>query len=155
MEVQLSADHLLVPPRNSSLVAVGVPPDPQWSALPVVRAKHALARLSGVGECHFCLCSKDSASVLATPGSAVKTSYDMAAAERQPNFGLRRMSPDLKQNDAFTTRYGDCSMICTYNARTISSNAYLHALLDAAERIKFHVNSVGNLSRRKRPRKKV
>ena len=30
-------------------------------------------------------------------------------------------------------------MICTYNARTVSSNADLHALLDAAERIKFHV----------------
>ena len=30
-------------------------------------------------------------------------------------------------------------MICTYNARTVSSNADLHALLDAAGRIKFHV----------------
>ena len=30
-------------------------------------------------------------------------------------------------------------MICTYNARTVSNNADLHALLDATGRIKFHV----------------
>ena len=30
-------------------------------------------------------------------------------------------------------------MLCTYNARTVSNNADLHALLDAAGRIKFHV----------------
>ena len=30
-------------------------------------------------------------------------------------------------------------MLCTYNARTVSSNADLCALLDAANHIKFHV----------------
>ena len=30
-------------------------------------------------------------------------------------------------------------MLCTYNARTVSSNADLRALLDTANRIKFHV----------------
>ena len=30
-------------------------------------------------------------------------------------------------------------MLCTYNARTVSNNADLHALLEAAGRIKFHV----------------
>ncbi|KAK6752241.1 hypothetical protein RB195_003578 [Necator americanus] len=34
-------------------------------------------------------------------------------------------------------RYGD--RLCTYNTRTVSRNADLHALLGAAERIKFHV----------------
>ncbi|EYC39612.1 hypothetical protein Y032_0649g1120 [Ancylostoma ceylanicum] len=30
-------------------------------------------------------------------------------------------------------------MLCTYNARTVSTNADLHALLEAGRRIKFHV----------------
>ncbi|EYB95934.1 hypothetical protein Y032_0154g2950 [Ancylostoma ceylanicum] len=30
-------------------------------------------------------------------------------------------------------------MLCTYNARTVSTNADLHALLEAAGRIKFHI----------------
>ncbi|EYB94618.1 hypothetical protein Y032_0169g215 [Ancylostoma ceylanicum] len=43
------------------------------------------------------------------------------------------------QGDKGTTRHGDCFMLCTYNARTVSTNADLHALLEAAGRIKFHV----------------
>ncbi|VDM55014.1 unnamed protein product [Angiostrongylus costaricensis] len=38
-----------------------------------------------------------------------------------------------------TTRHGDCSLPCTHNAMTFSSDANRHALLDAADRIKFHV----------------
>lgn len=38
-----------------------------------------------------------------------------------------------------TTRHGDCFRLCTYNARTVSSDANLHDLLDAASKIKFHV----------------
>ena len=30
-------------------------------------------------------------------------------------------------------------MICTYNARTVSNNADLHAILGAAERTKLHM----------------
>ena len=40
-------------------------------------------------------------------------------------------------------------MICTYNARTVSSNADLHALLEAAGRIKFHVIALQETKTRK------
>ncbi|KAK6762037.1 hypothetical protein RB195_022941 [Necator americanus] len=45
----------------------------------------------------------------------------------------------LDQGDTRATRHGDCLRLCTYNARTVSTDADLHALLEAAERIKFHV----------------
>ncbi|VDL70916.1 unnamed protein product [Nippostrongylus brasiliensis] len=46
-----------------------------------------------------------------------------------------------RRGDRITSgaRHGDCFMLCTYNARTVSSNADLYALLEAAGRIKYHV----------------
>ncbi|KAK6763318.1 hypothetical protein RB195_023867 [Necator americanus] len=63
----------------------------------------------------------------------------MATGERRPNLRLLRTSLILDQGDTRTTRHGYCLRLCTYNARTVSTDADLHALLGAAERIKFHV----------------
>ncbi|KAK6761853.1 hypothetical protein RB195_022818 [Necator americanus] len=63
----------------------------------------------------------------------------MATGERRSNLRLLRTSLILDQGDTRTTRHGDCPRLCTYNARTVSTDAVLHALLGAAERIKFHV----------------
>ncbi|KAK6743480.1 hypothetical protein RB195_010630 [Necator americanus] len=63
----------------------------------------------------------------------------MATGERRSNLRLLRTSLILDQGDARTTRYGDCLRLCTYNAGTVSTDADLHALLGATERIKFHV----------------
>ncbi|KAK6741277.1 hypothetical protein RB195_009247 [Necator americanus] len=63
----------------------------------------------------------------------------MATGERRSNLRLLRTSLILDQGDTRTTRHGDCLRLCTYNARTVSKDADLHALLGAAERIKFHV----------------
>ncbi|KAK6755348.1 hypothetical protein RB195_013992 [Necator americanus] len=63
----------------------------------------------------------------------------MATGERRSNLRLLRTSLILDQGDTLTTRHGDYLRLCTYNARTVSTNADLHALLGAAERIKFHV----------------
>ncbi|KAK6761046.1 hypothetical protein RB195_022203 [Necator americanus] len=63
----------------------------------------------------------------------------MATGERRSNLRLLRTSLILDQGDTRTTRHGDCLRLCTYNARTVSTDADLHALLGAAERIKFHV----------------
>ncbi|KAK6736527.1 hypothetical protein RB195_019296 [Necator americanus] len=63
----------------------------------------------------------------------------MATGERRSNLRLLRTSLILDQGDTRTTRHGDCLRLCTYNARTLSTDADLHALLGAAERIKFHV----------------
>ena len=41
-------------------------------------------------------------------------------------------------------------MLCTYNARTVSTNADLHALLDAAEHIKYHVIGLQETKSRKK-----
>ena len=41
-------------------------------------------------------------------------------------------------------------MLCTYNARTVSTNADLHALLDAAEHIKYHVIALQETKSRKK-----
>uniref|UniRef100_A0A0K0DRQ1 DUF4478 domain-containing protein n=1 Tax=Angiostrongylus cantonensis TaxID=6313 RepID=A0A0K0DRQ1_ANGCA len=59
--------------------------------------------------------------------------------ERPEDLELRRTSlgPDLMHT--LTTRHGDCFLLCTYNARTFSTDADLQALLVAADRIKFHV----------------
>ncbi|EYC38734.1 hypothetical protein Y032_0699g1627 [Ancylostoma ceylanicum] len=67
-----------------------------------------------------------------------QTSYGTATGERRSNLELRRTSLISDQGDN-GTRHGDCFMLCTYNARTVSTNADLHALLEAAGRIKFHV----------------
>ncbi|KAK6757218.1 hypothetical protein RB195_015194 [Necator americanus] len=63
----------------------------------------------------------------------------MATGERRSNLRLLRTSLILDQGDTRTTRHGDCLRLCIYNARTVSTNADLHALLGAAGRIKFHV----------------
>ncbi|KAK6737205.1 hypothetical protein RB195_019727 [Necator americanus] len=48
-------------------------------------------------------------------------------------------SDGMAIGDTRTTRHGHCLRMCTFNARTVSTDADLHALLGAAERIKFHV----------------
>ncbi|KAK6749858.1 hypothetical protein RB195_002083 [Necator americanus] len=63
----------------------------------------------------------------------------MATGERRSNLRLLRTSLILDQGDTRMTRHGDCLRLCTYNARTVSTDADLHALLEAADRIKFHV----------------
>ncbi|KAK6754352.1 hypothetical protein RB195_013385 [Necator americanus] len=67
------------------------------------------------------------------------TSDGIATGERRSNLRLLRTSLILDQGDTHTTRRGDCLRLCTYNARTVSTDADLHALLGAAKRIKFHV----------------
>ncbi|VDM52640.1 unnamed protein product [Angiostrongylus costaricensis] len=47
------------------------------------------------------------------------------------------LEPDL--TNTRTTRHGDCFLLCTYNARTLSADVDLHALLVAVDRIEFHV----------------
>ncbi|KAK6742939.1 hypothetical protein RB195_010297 [Necator americanus] len=68
-----------------------------------------------------------------------QTSDGMATGERRSNLRLLRTSSILDQGDTRATRHGDCLRLCTCNARTVSTDADLHALLGAAERIKFHV----------------
>ncbi|KAK6767047.1 hypothetical protein RB195_026533 [Necator americanus] len=63
----------------------------------------------------------------------------MATGERRSNLRLLRTSLILDQGDTRTTRHGDCLRLCTYNARIVSTDADLHALLGAAERTKFHI----------------
>ncbi|KAK6743803.1 hypothetical protein RB195_010853 [Necator americanus] len=63
----------------------------------------------------------------------------MATGGKRSNLRLLRTSLILDQGDTRTTRHGDCLRLCTYNARTVSTDADLHALLGAAERVKFHV----------------
>ncbi|KAK6730284.1 hypothetical protein RB195_007007 [Necator americanus] len=63
----------------------------------------------------------------------------MATGERRSNPRLLRTSLILDQGDTRTTRHGDCLRLCTYNARIVSTDADTHALLGAAERIKFHM----------------
>ncbi|VDM53568.1 unnamed protein product [Angiostrongylus costaricensis] len=67
------------------------------------------------------------------------TSGDETTCERPENLGLRRELLEPNLTNTRTTRHGDCFLICTYNARTLSTDADLHALLVAADRIKFHV----------------
>ncbi|KAK6742497.1 hypothetical protein RB195_010016 [Necator americanus] len=63
----------------------------------------------------------------------------MATGERGSNLGLLRTYLILDQGDTHTTRHGDCLRLCTYNARLVSIDSDLHALLGAPERNKFHV----------------
>ena len=41
-------------------------------------------------------------------------------------------------------------MLCIYNAKTVSTNADLYALLDAAERIKYHIIALRETKSRKK-----
>ncbi|KAK6764805.1 hypothetical protein RB195_024939 [Necator americanus] len=63
----------------------------------------------------------------------------MATGERRSNL---RTSLILDQGDTRTTRHGGYLRLCTYSARAVSTDADLHALLGAAERIKFHVTAL-------------
>ncbi|VDL78944.1 unnamed protein product [Nippostrongylus brasiliensis] len=73
----------------------------------------------------------------------------MTTGERRKNLGLRRASWILDNDDTSEARHGDCFMLCTYNARTVSSNADLYALLEAAGHIKYHVNALQETKSRK------
>ncbi|VDM82342.1 unnamed protein product [Strongylus vulgaris] len=50
---------------------------------------------------------------------------------------------DFVPKDTSMTCHGDFLMLCIYNARTVSTNADLHALLEAAGRVKYQVGGVG------------
>uniref|UniRef100_A0A0K0DF18 Uncharacterized protein n=1 Tax=Angiostrongylus cantonensis TaxID=6313 RepID=A0A0K0DF18_ANGCA len=67
------------------------------------------------------------------------TSGGETTGERSENFGLRKTSLKQDLTNTRTKRHGDFFLLCTYNARTLSTDADLHALLVAADRIKFHV----------------
>ncbi|VDP05470.1 unnamed protein product [Heligmosomoides polygyrus] len=51
----------------------------------------------------------------------------------------RRTPSILDRGDASGTRHGDFFLLSTYNVRSVSSNADLQALLEAASHIKYHV----------------
>ncbi|EYC09382.1 hypothetical protein Y032_0060g3083 [Ancylostoma ceylanicum] len=68
-----------------------------------------------------------------------QTSDGTATGKRRSNYGLCRTSLISNQGDKGTTPNGDFFMFCTYNAKTVSTNADLHAVLEAAGCIKFHV----------------
>ncbi|KAK6762476.1 hypothetical protein RB195_023268 [Necator americanus] len=61
----------------------------------------------------------------------------METGERRSHLRLLKTSLILGQGDTPTTRHGDCLRLCAYNARAVSTDGDLHALLRAAERIKF------------------
>ncbi|KAK6742829.1 hypothetical protein RB195_010224 [Necator americanus] len=63
----------------------------------------------------------------------------MATSKRRSNLRLLKTPLILGQGDTDMTRHGDCLGLYTYNARTLSTDAGLHAILRTAERIKFHV----------------
>ncbi|VDO63648.1 unnamed protein product [Haemonchus placei] len=63
----------------------------------------------------------------------------MATDEKRRNLRLHR-TPWISDDDSTpSTRHGDCFLLYTYNARTVSSNAALHELLDAASHTNYHV----------------
>ncbi|VDL82415.1 unnamed protein product [Nippostrongylus brasiliensis] len=68
-----------------------------------------------------------------------RTSDGMTTSERRKNLGLRR-TPWIQDNDGTSgARHGDCFMLCSYNARAVSSKTNPYALLEATCRIKSHV----------------
>ncbi|KAK6760432.1 hypothetical protein RB195_021776 [Necator americanus] len=52
--------------------------------------------------------------------------------EKRSNLRLLRTSSILDQGNTCTARHGDCLGLCTYNTRTVPTNAHLHALLQAS-----------------------
>ncbi|KAK6745517.1 hypothetical protein RB195_011939 [Necator americanus] len=106
---------------------------------PVVKAKLAVAWLLSLGKSLFATPAYSLPQYPAHWALPSQTSDGMATGERRSNLRLLRTSLILDQGDTRTTRHGDCLRLCTYNARTVSTDADLHALLGAAERIKFHV----------------
>ncbi|KAK6762617.1 hypothetical protein RB195_023369 [Necator americanus] len=83
---------------------------------PVVKAELAVAWLLSLGKSLFATPAYSLPQYPAHWALPSQTSDGMATSERRSNLRL-----------------------CTYNARTVSTDADLHALLGAAERIKFHV----------------
>ncbi|WKX88276.1 hypothetical protein Q1695_008149 [Nippostrongylus brasiliensis] len=69
--------------------------------------------------------------------------------ERQRTLRLRRTSWILDNDDTSGARHGDCFMLYTYHARTVSSDADLYALLEAAGHIKYHVIALQETNRRR------
>ncbi|XGW11810.1 hypothetical protein V3C99_012907 [Haemonchus contortus] len=63
----------------------------------------------------------------------------MATGKRRRNLGLRKAPWILDYDSTPSTRHRDCFLLYTYNAKTVSSNAALHELLDANSHIKYHV----------------
>ncbi|KAK6737995.1 hypothetical protein RB195_020218 [Necator americanus] len=63
----------------------------------------------------------------------------MATSEKRTNLWSLRTSLILEQGDACKTRHRDYLRLCTCNARTVSIDVDLLALLGAAMRLKFHV----------------
>ncbi|KAK6761737.1 hypothetical protein RB195_022716 [Necator americanus] len=106
---------------------------------PEVKAKLAVAWLLSLGKSLFATPAYPLPQYPAHWALPSQTSDGMATGERRSNLRLFRTSLILDQDDTRTTCHGDCLRLCTYNARTVSTDADLHALLGAAERIKFHV----------------
>uniref|UniRef100_A0A0K0CVW6 Nuclear shuttle protein n=1 Tax=Angiostrongylus cantonensis TaxID=6313 RepID=A0A0K0CVW6_ANGCA len=67
------------------------------------------------------------------------TSGGETVSEKPENLGLRRTSLEPYLTNTRTTRYGECFLLCTYNARTLSNDVDLHALLVTVECNKFYV----------------
>ncbi|KAK6736471.1 hypothetical protein RB195_019261 [Necator americanus] len=106
---------------------------------PVVKTKFAVAWLLSLGKSLFAIPAYSLPQYPAHWALPSQTSEGMATGERRSNLRLLRTSLILDQGDTRTTRHGDCLRLCTYNARTVSTDANLYAFLGAAERIKFHV----------------
>ncbi|KAK6764742.1 hypothetical protein RB195_024899 [Necator americanus] len=106
---------------------------------PVVKAKLAVAWLLSLGRSLFATPAYSLSQYPAHWALPSQISDGIATGKRRTNLRLLRTSLILDQDDIRTTRHGDCLKLCTYNARTVSTDADLHALLGAAERIKFHV----------------
>ncbi|KAK6033340.1 hypothetical protein OSTOST_00477, partial [Ostertagia ostertagi] len=73
----------------------------------------------------------------------------MATGERRRNLGLRRTPWIMDYESTSPTRHGDCFLLHTYNARTVSSNAALQELLEAINHIKYHVIALQETKSRK------
>ncbi|KAK6733925.1 hypothetical protein RB195_017596 [Necator americanus] len=83
---------------------------------PLVKAKLAVAWLLSLGK-----------SLLATPAYSL------------PQYPAHWALPSQTSDGMATGERRSSLRLCTYNARTVSTDADLHALFGAAERIKFHV----------------
>ncbi|KAK6763451.1 hypothetical protein RB195_023953 [Necator americanus] len=105
----------------------------------VVKATLAVAGLLSLGKSLFATLAYSLPQYSAHRALPSQTSDGIATGKRRSNLWLLRTSLILDQGDTRSTRHGDCLRLCTYNARTVSTDADLHALLGAAERIKFHV----------------
>ncbi|KAK6735590.1 hypothetical protein RB195_018667 [Necator americanus] len=132
--------HNGLPPHSGVDVTLGVELrcTAEGGRRPVVKGKLAVAWLLSLGK-----------NLLATPAYSLpqypahwalpsQTSDGTTTGDRRSNLMLFRTSSIVEKGDTRTTRREDCLRLCTYNARTVSTDADLHALLGAAERIKFH-----------------